>query len=199
MTAEELKNSAPKLFEIKNLEGGFVVPEKYFDSLESNIVSSILIDSFPKESAFITPANYFDTVESSIVEFLENENTSIPDGYFDSLEDNVFEKLNKQPKVYSINKRALKFFAPIAVAASILLIFTFQFINSNPVSDFSSLKSDEIELWLLDETPSFNSTEFAYLYENTEIEGLNIYDFSEENEIVNYLKDVDIESLVFTN
>lgn len=199
MTTEELKNMAPKLFEIENLKSGFVVPEKYFDSLESDIPVAVFLDSLPKENPFITPDNYLESIESSTLEFIENENAAIPEGYFDTIETNVFKKINKQPKVYSINKRALKFFAPIAVAASILLLFTLQFLDTNQNSDFSSLNPDEIELWLLDESLNFNTNELAYLYENTEIEVLNIYDFYEEDEVFDYLNDVDVESLISTN
>lgn len=199
MTPKELKNMAPKLFEIQNLKSGFNVPEEYFDSLELHITTSVFLDSLPKENPFKTPDNYFDLVESSIIEIIENENNSIPENYFDTIEDNVFEQLNKQPKVYSLNKKVLKLFAPIAVAASVLFIFTFQFLSSNQDTNFTSLNTDEIELWLIDESFNLNTNELAYLYENTEIESLNIYDFYEENEVFDYLNDVDVESLILTN
>jgi hypothetical protein len=199
MTPKELKNMAPKLFEIKNLKNSFCVPKKYFDAIEVNIKSSIFSDSLENESTFKTPKNYFDALESSVLEKIKREDKSVPENYFETLEDKIFEKINTKNKVISINQRFLKKFAPFAVAASIVLVFTLQYFNNTEVNKYAAVNGDNIELWLNNEELNFNDIELAYLYEDTEIGGIRVFDIYKEEEVFDYLNDLNVESLILTN
>ena len=199
MTPKELKNTAPKLFEIKNLTNGFCVPKEYFDTVDEKIVSSIFLDSLDRNISFETPENYFSLVESSVFEKIKIEDKSVPDNYFDSIEDKIFKKLNSEPKVISLKQRIITRILPIAIAASIALVFTIQYFTPQQGNEFASINGDDIELWLNNGELSFNNSELAYLYEDTEIENLSVFDFYKEEEVYSYLNELDIESLLLTN
>ena len=199
MTPKELKNIAPKLFEIKNLRNDFCVPKEYFGSVDTNITSSIFLDSLDRKTSFETPENYFSLIEASVMERIKIEENSVPDNYFDSIEDNVFKKLNSEPKVISLRQRIINKVLPVAIAASIALIFTIQYFTPQQGNDFTSINGDDIELWLNNGEISFNDSELAYLYEDTEIENVSVFDFYEEEEVYSYLNELDVESLLLTN
>jgi hypothetical protein len=199
MTPEEFKNIAPKLFELKKLKSGFDTPKDYLDSIEENIYSSIFLDSIGNKNSFEIPENYFDLVEPSVLEKIKNEDQSIPESYFSTVEDRVFEKIRKKPLIISLHERVIKKLVPVAIAASILLIFTFQFLTDNENNDFASINGDDIEFWIINGDLNLNDTELAFLYEDTEMESVSIFDFYEEEEVYDYLNELDVESLILTN
>ena len=199
MTPKELKNIAPKLYEIKNLNNSFCVPKEYFDSIDDQIMSSIFLDSMERKNSFEIPENYFKLIETSVLEKIKTENNSIPNNYFDTIEDKVFEKIKGETKVISLNQRIIKRFIPIVAAASIVLILTLQLFNKPQDFDFATIEGDDIELWLNNGELNFSHNELAYLYEDTEIESVSVFDFYEEEEVYDYLNDLDVESLILTN
>lgn len=199
MEPKEFKNIAPNLFELKKLKSAFGTPKDYFDSVEENSFNALFLDSIGDKNEFDIPENYFDLVEPSVFEKIKFEDNSIPKNYFDTVEDRVFEKISKETKILSIKKRVLKKVVPIAVAASILLVFTLQYFNNQTYNEFATLDDEDIEYWIENGELNFNDTELAFLYEETEIEGVSVFDFYEEEEVFDYLNELDVESLILTN
>ena len=199
MTPEELKNIAPKLFELQKLNHGFDIPKGYFESVEESLASSLFLDTLTKQHSFDIPENYFDTIESTVFETIELQNASIPKDYFSTIETNVFERIQNKSKVISIKKNIFQKFVPLTIAASILLIFTIQFFNSTEINQFASIDTFEIEQWIDNGELEISTYEVASIYHDITIETLDIYDFYQDDEILNYLDDIDIEPLILTN
>ena len=174
MTQEELKNIAPKLSELKSLKTGFVVPNEYFESFENKLISKIHLG-------------------------IKNTN-DIPEGYFDTIEDRVFEKIKKEEsKVISLKSRFVKIAAPIVVAASILLLITLQLFNRNQEDLFANLETSEIETWIINGDLDLSTFEITSVYSDANFENLELYDSYSDDDLIKYLDDIDIESLLLTN
>ena len=174
MTQKELKNIAPKLSELKSLKTGFEVPNEYFESFENKLISKINLG-------------------------IKNTD-DIPEGYFDTIEDRVFEKIkNEEPKVINIKSRFIKVSAPIAVAASILLLITLQLFNRDQEDLFANLETSEIETWIINGDLDLSNFEITSVYSDANFENLELYDTYSDDDLIRYLDDIDIESLLLTN
>lgn len=174
MTPQELKNIAAKLSELKSMKTGFEIPQGYFESIEEKVISKI----------------DFENVASN----------DIPQGYFDTIEDRVFDKLkNEEPKVISIKGRFIKIAAPLAIAASILLLITLQIFNTKQEDVFSSLKTSDIETWIENGDLELSTYEIAAVYDDANFENIEFYNDYTEDDLLNYLDDIDLESLLLTN
>ncbi|MFT4643313.1 MAG: hypothetical protein ACI89R_001158 [Candidatus Azotimanducaceae bacterium] len=199
MTDKELKNIAPLLYQLKKMGSGFSVPKNYFETVETTIGFDIF--SANKEQVFKTPENYFETIEDSVLNHIHKTDAafSIPEGYFDTIEDNVLEKINKEHKVISLKNRIVKQFIPFIAAASLLLFISLQFFNTHDTDLFASLETSEIENWIENDELGLNSYEIASLYDDIDIENLDINSLYDDDEMLNYLNEVDVESLILTN
>lgn len=172
MTPKELKNIAPKLSELKSMKTGFEVPNGYFESLEDRVLSKI---------------------KSEVI-------NDIPEGYFDTIEDRVFEKIkNEEPKVISLKSRFVKVAAPLAIAASILLLITLQLFNTNQKDVFANLETSEIETWINNGDLDLETFEITSVYNDADFENIELYDSYSDNDLLEYLDDIDLESLILTN
>ena len=172
MTQEELKNIAPKLFELKSMKTGFEVPNGYFESLEDKVLSKIKSEA----------------------------NNDIPEGYFDTIENRVFEKIkNEEPKVISLKNRFVKLAAPLAIAASILLLITLQLFNTNQEDVFANLETSEIETWINNDDLDLETFEITSVYSDANFENIELDDSYSDNDLIEYLDDIDLESLILTN
>ncbi|MEP6514009.1 MAG: hypothetical protein ABJA79_09075 [Parafilimonas sp.] len=99
----------------------FTVPEGYFDTLGSDILSQIFISALPKQIPYSRPSeNYFNNLASEVLlkmETLKGNNTSeneesilnkisketlssvlssVPSGYFDTLADKILQKIKSE-------------------------------------------------------------------------------------------------------
>ena len=172
MTPKELKNIAPKLSELKSMKTGFEVPNGYFESLEDRVLSKI---------------------KSEVI-------NDIPEGYFDTIEDRVFKKIkNEEPKVISLKSRFVKVAAPLAIAASILLLITLQLFNTNQKDVFANLETSEIETWINNGDLDLETFEITSVYNDADFENIELYDSYSDNDLLEYLDDIDLESLILTN
>ncbi len=169
MTQEELKNIAPKLSELKSMKTGFKIPDGYFDLLEDKVMSKLITNDIPK-------------------------------GYFDTIEDLVFEKIkNEEPKVISLKNRFVKIAAPLAIAASILLLITLQFFNTTQKDLFANLETSEIEAWINNGDLDLSTFEITTVYSDANFENLELYVSYTDDDFIEYLDDIDLESLILTN
>lgn len=200
MTTKEFKNIAPNLYQLKKLGCGFSVPNDYFNKVETTTTFDLLNPN--KGQVFNTPENYFDTIEDSIFEKIQKNETefSIPKDYFDTIEEKVFSKIHNQPKVINLKTRILKQMLPIAAAASILLFFSLQFLNTKAVETdiFTTLETSEIENWIANNELDLYTYDIASIYEDKDFENLEISSLYEDDEMLNYLNDVDVESLLLS-
>ena len=205
MTLEGLKNIAPKLHELQQLKSGFSFPKDYFGTVEDAIFSKLLEDTLDKKTPFRTPKNYFSTIEDRVLESLKSEEKenvyATPKGYFDSVEDKVFERLQTETKVIDFKTRFIKKFLPIVAAASLLLFITLQLLNNTTEQKdlFASLETSEIENWIENGDFEMNSYQIAAVYEDTNIEDIELEQEYNDDHLMEYLDDIDLESLILTN
>lgn len=150
-----------------------------------------------ENTGFKAPEGYFDMLQDKLeVQLIGND--SIPEGYFDTLEDKVFEKLNTSTKVIPLKSSIRKKVAVFSIAASILALVTFQLLNQKTTDPFANLEASEIETWIDDGHLEFNSFEIAASYSNEAIDNLELYDYS-DSDLIDYLNDYDVESLLINN
>ncbi|PHR68817.1 MAG: hypothetical protein COA67_12230 [Lutibacter sp.] len=205
MTTEEFKNIAPKLYELQQLNSPFSVPKGYFGTVENAVYSRLSEDIFDKKTPFKTPKNYFSTIEDRVFDNIkskEKENTfAVPKDYFDTVEDNVIKKLQKETKVIDFKTRFIKTFLPIAAAASLLLFLTLQLLNrtNNNTDLFAKMEISEIENWIENGDFEIDTYQIAAIYEDTDFEDLELNQQYTDDNLMDYLNDIDIESLILTN
>ena len=203
MKADELKHIAPKLNELKKLGSGFKVPNTYFESTEHVVFLKKHVDNLESDSPFEVPKNYFKTVEDKVIHTIKYNNQknvfSIPENYFETLEDSVFEKVKREPKTIRLKNRFVKTFIQLA-AASLLLFITFQLFNDPSSTDLLvNLEISEIESWIDNGDLELDSYEIAAIYENVDFDELEINQQYNNEYLIEYLEDIDIESLYLNN
>ena len=205
MTPKEFKNIAPKLHELQALKSGFSTPKDYFGTVEDAVFLKFREETFDKKTPFKTPENYFSTIESRVFDTIKSEEKEsayeIPKGYFDTVEDNVFKKLKPETKVIDFRTRFTKTILPIAAAASLVLFFTFQFLNKSEDNTdlFAKIEIAEMENWIENGDIEINSYQIATVYEDTDFEDIELNDQYTDDNLMDYLDDIDVESLILTN
>ena len=204
MKKQKLHKAAPILNSISN-KSGFNVPNDYFETLEVDVLSKIKTEELNSEidkNTFKTTEAYFDNVEDIVIAKLKaktlhnEENTNVPDNYFDNLEDTIISKLKTPKKVISL-KTVTKYFAPIAIAASLLLIFILN-TNKDTVT-FESLATAEIEQFIDYGMIDIDTQTLASTFSDIEIKTEELDLLLSDTEVLNYLTDEDLETFMYQN
>jgi len=206
MKKKDLHTKAPKLSEISLKKTGFEIPENYFDSVEDAVMAELKAETLLKKEnkkAFKTPDNYFDSIEDIVItklkaEAIQHDNeTTIPGNYFQTIEDNVLTKIKTTPKVISLKSRFIKFAAPLAIAASLLLIFT---LNTEQDSiTFESIAASDIESWIENGNIDIDALNIASIYPEIELNN-EIYSSSlTDEEVLEYLYEENLEEIIYEN
>lgn len=171
---EHLKNSGP----------GFSVPKGYFNEDDDSLNASLnpnqnkqQEDSDPlisllgeKESGFKVPKGYFQEVESSIL-------------------------TSQKTKVIPFKMSLLRV-GSLAVAASILLFFGINYMNSDTsMKEQMVFQDEEFSAWIESDLIDFDTYEIAEAFNDVELE----YDLYADEDIDDYLNNVDIENLILEN
>jgi len=169
-------STSKKHIKLKNLDiknPGFSVPDYYFDSLETKILSKVNND---------IPINYFEDVENKILSKL---NLDKP----------------KEVKVIKLNSRFFKRLVPIVAAASIILFVGLNFFNKSNTLNFDSLNTSNISNWIDLNTDDANSYVLGQYLSNDDLTGIanNTVTGINETDLVDYLNDTDIEDLMINN
>jgi len=186
---------------LKKLGSGFKSPEDYFDTLEKDVLSKLSTNKFPKKEGYTEPENYFETLEATVFDTIkEKEHLRVPDNYFETLEDNVFYKIKKEnnntPRIINLKSRFLKVFAPIAIAASLLLLIMFNYNTTNNTISFDNVATVDIENWIEDDLIAIDAYQITEVFEDTNLED----EFNEDEiNVLNYLNGTDIESILITD
>lgn len=206
MTTEELKNIAPKLYELQELKSGYTTPKNYFETVEDAIFSILITSELTNKTAFKTPENYFSTIETRVFKSIKSEEKEsvfeIPKEYFDTFEDRVFEKLQSKTKVIDFKTQFSKTIVPVLAAASLLLFITLQIFNGtkNTTEDlFAKIEISEMENWIENGELVLNSYEITSIYEDLTIENINTNSLYDDDDMLNYLNEIDVESLILIN
>lgn len=204
MKKHKLQKVAPTLSKVSK-KSGFKVPNDYFDGVEDVILSKIKeeeIENKIDKDSFKTPDAYFDTIEDVVLaklkaESVQNEQESqMPSDYFDTVEDNVMVKIKESKKVISL-KTVAKYIAPIAIAASFLLIFV---LNSSPEKvTFDSLAASEIEQLIEEGIVDIDTDLVTATFTDVELQTEEFNAFFSESEALDYLTDEDLEMLLYEN
>ena len=204
MNKTKLHKVAPTLSMISK-ESGFTVPNDYFETLEDDVLAKMKLSNFGdklNENKFETPKGYFDNLEDIVLtklkaEAIQKENIDeIPSDYFETFEDTVIAKLNTPKKVYSL-KNFTKYIAPIAIAASLLLLFI---LNTNQESvSFESLAITEIEALIDQGIVDADTDLLAATFSDIELSTEQQNSFLTETEALDYLSDEDLEMLMYEN
>lgn len=153
-------------------------------------------------SGFRTPKGYFDSLEDAVIQKLQQPQFDVPEGYFQTVEDNVFAKINseRRMKVISLRQIIVKRVTPIMAAASIALLLMLTVFNQPSNQDiFASLDSVQIESWIYDGSIDVSSEDIAAVYLEDEIETIDLFSEYSEDDYINYLDNIDVESLILTN
>ena len=191
---------------LKKQGSGFKTPKGYFDTLDDHLISEILTKKFPEKAGFTAPENYFNILENQIFKKIQStSNTNqpqfdIPPNYFDTIEDNVFEKIQKEaivkPKVIRLKPLFIKVIAPIAVAASLFLIFMFNYTLTKEDYSFDNLTATDVENWIENDLVILESYTISEVFNDVSLEEeLN----EDDLELLNYISGTDIESALLTN
>ncbi len=174
MNKNELHNIAPILSELSLKESGFKVPNNYFNSIENAVFAEILASEIN----------------------VEKPNFNTPENYFNSLEDKVIDKINSKPKVISL-KKITKYIAPIAIAASFLIIFL---INKNSTNiTFESIASSEIEEFIDLGNIDYDAESLAIIFPNVELDDTNFISSLSDSDVLEYLNENNLEELFYEN
>jgi len=202
MNREELHKIAPTLSKMD--KGNFFkVPSYYFETVEDVVISSIKAEEFSvklNKLTFKIPQDYFETLEDSIIAKLKSEalykeqNETIPDDYFGKFEDSVLSRIKSEPKIIPL-KTIAKYVAPLAIAASFLLIFLLN-TTQEPVT-FESLATSEIEQFIDGGMIDINEEELYYAFSDVIFDEDQLNTNLSEEEVLDYLMEEDLELLFY--
>lgn len=182
------------LSKIKTAGTGFTVPKGYLESLE---------DRFGKTFQDLENSNVKDLDKEMEIQKISDTTAldkidrkhgfMVPKGYFDQLESKLTK--TKHPKIIPPNDRHSRVFY-LSIAASILLFFGIQYMNTNKnTNNQLHLQDREIANWIEADLIDFNSNEIAEAFSDIELEN-PLYS---DEEVFNYLNDVDIENIIIEN
>ena len=167
------------------------------------VMQQVFSDTLSQNHGFTVPEGYFDRVEGNVLSKLEIEvpkfaSSDVPEGYFDTLEDRVFARIaeeenQKSSKVISLGARLKKVWAPMAVAASLVLLVTISGIFKSGPGVEGSVTVAEMEEVL----NSFDSYELAEVFSDVDLAANQT--INEEDELLDYLNGTDVESMLLEN
>jgi len=163
-------------------------------------IAPILSNIKKKKNNFKTPNGYFNTIDNVVITKLKaeaiqhKEQDLIPKDYFDSIEDTVIAKIQHLKNTKKSKNTVFKYSIPIAIAASILLIFNI--FNKTEALTFDSIETAEIDAWISNNLNEIPPTQIATIYSNIE---LDYEDFSTqltEEEVFDYLQKEGLENIL---
>ncbi|GAA4276130.1 hypothetical protein [Aquimarina mytili] len=159
--------------------GGFKVPDNYFERLENKLSEKILSEN-----------NSDDVLKSRI-----NSGLKVPEKYFDSIEDRVLQHIEPQKtnrKVISLfTRRNLVYVS--GIAAMIAIIFSIS-INKEKSLNFNDIDIADIHAYFDEEGIDLTATEIASLFdENTTYEETFEEEFINDDDLLEYLSNENIE------
>lgn len=177
------RNKENILNQLKKSGPGFTVPKAYFKEAGTHDNSDNYLENNTSEK--ITGSN--------LDIHLKAPGFKVPNGYFETVESNIFESRN--PKIISFKTKVVRVLT-FAAAASVLLFFGINYMNSNQgINEEMVFEDEELVSWIESDLVDFNSYELAEAFNDLEFE----HDLYAEEDIDEYLNTVDIENLILEN
>lgn len=137
---------------------------------------------------FRVPEEYFESLDTRLMTRLKSgskKGLKVPEGYFEEFE-------VKPPR----NRPDVKNLIWLAAAASILLIFGPQYMNTNQKTlDWNDLDQEEISSWIESDLVELNAYDIAEAYPEVE---LNVPNLSNE-ELNAYLNETELDQILYEN
>lgn len=208
MKPDKNKHNIQSLSDIPQ-KHNFEIPKDYFKTVEETVLSEITLKKIliKEKDVFEIPENYLETLEATVIAKLQSEllykeasiNTTIPEGYFDTIEDSVFDKLPKKGKLFQLKTILKSKFTPIAIAASLLLIFTLGNINKANAVTFENISSTDIELWVENGDLVFSMEDFTEQVTDTALELNNFSNIYTDEQALDFLKETHLENILFND
>ncbi len=144
----------------------FTMPDNYFNDLENDLMSKLMVEDLPEKCGFETPKDYFDGLENKILK-------------------KVNFQQEEKGKIIPFRKRFVQFGSMVA-AASVLLLVVFQFTKTKDVNI-------TIDDWF--EANDVNTYELATLFDENDFSDLDELSFNFENETIDdYIDNIDNSS-----
>jgi len=203
MNKKEVHKIAPTLSKIVGKNHGFNVPDAYFNTVENGVFAEINASKINTDKTiYKTPDTYFESVEDLVVTkikvgiFQKETSRSVPESYFETLEDTVFNRIKKTSKVSTLKKLS-KYVAPIAIAASFLIIFILNSTSNNIT--FETLATSEIEEFIENGNINYDAESLASIFPEVTLEETNYISALSDSDVLNYLNENDLETLIIEN
>ncbi|MFK5889356.1 MAG: hypothetical protein QM486_01340 [Flavobacteriaceae bacterium] len=159
---------------IKAKGTGFCVPDGYFDSLESKVLSKVSHD---------IPTDYFDRLEDKVFKRIE-------------------EEVKHPVKVISLRQKIIRRYAPLLAAASVVLFIGLNFYNNSNTISFDSLDTTTVSSWL--EDINYDASDSYVLGELLDADDISSLTASNEStlddaQLLDYLDNTNIDNLILNN
>jgi len=208
MKPKKRKHSIPFLSDIPR-KNNFETPSYYFESVENSVFTEIALEKIHNNDneLFKLPDQYFDSIEASVISKLQSEllykespkNDSVPAGYFENFEDSLLKKLPKQGKVLRLKTLIKSKFTPIAIAASLLLIFTLGNVNNANAVTFENISSTDIESWVENGDLVFSIEDFTEQVTDTTLELKSFSNIYSDEQALDFLENTALENILFND
>ena len=202
MNKIEVHKMAPTLSKIAS-NHGFNVPDTYFNTVEDGVFAEINASKINTDKTiYKTPDTYFESIEDLVVTkikvgiFQKETSRSVPESYFETLEDTVFNRIKETSKVSTLKKLS-KYVAPIAIAASFLIIFILNSTSNNIT--FETLATSEIEEFIENGNINYDAESLASIFPEVTLEETNYISALSDSDVLNYLNENDLETLIIEN
>ncbi|WP_103070487.1 hypothetical protein [Aquimarina sediminis] len=160
--------------------GGFKVPENYFESLESELSKKILSDSKNTEllsnkieSGFKPPIDYFETFENELLQKIKED-----------------ESKEKGVLISLITRKNILYLSGIAAMIAIILSIS---ISKESELNFNDIEVADIHTYISEGNLELSNTEIAMLLEDTNYIETYEDELIDDDALLDYLSEEDLE------
>ena len=195
-----MKKTTNDLSQLKSKDPGFSVPENYFGNFRVPFPGKKENNRLPRETGMQVPDGYFENLTDRIKTNVEQnliprENgMKTPENYFENFK---VPLPKKEIRVIDLFKRYAAGISTLAAAAVMLFYLGVRTPDFSPAAnDLANLSNEELEGWLETNSDELNPEDIAEAFDDIQLDS----DIAvSENDIINYLEDKDIESLLNEN
>ncbi|MBL4744920.1 MAG: hypothetical protein JKY08_00985 [Flavobacteriaceae bacterium] len=208
MKPDHNKHSLPFL-STRTRKNNFETPLDYFKNVEDAVASGIELEKIRLDDPlrFKLPKGALKKLELSVIAKLQSEilykdspnNTSVPVGYFDSIEDSVLKKLPKKGKLLRFNTVFIKVLGPIAIAASLLLLFTLNTGDKSNAVPFENISNSDIESWVENGDLVFSVEDFTAQVTDVTLELDDFSTIFNDEQALDFLESSSLENILFND
>jgi len=174
---------------------GFLTPEGYLEDLEDKLLS-VMRDretATEEQPVILDRSSVVYQGKDKAYEVSEH-GFRVPAGYFDGLEKRLIEGVasEKNRRTWLDRNKIIT----LSIAASLLLLIGIRFYNPNEATeDLHALSTSEIDTWIDNGLVTFNSYDITETFDDLEL----YPDLGSEQEVLDYLGEVDVENLMTEN